>query len=121
MSAVIRDTGLAINWRITLLGLNLAAWLAAALGVAILFVHHEMTQPPIYPGFGDTVTMFNDTPVFYPAKADDAPVVNLKAIGNLPQGALAGERGSSRRGLGAPERISKDPRALQKALQPAAH
>ena len=83
MSAAVRDIGVAINWRITLLGLNLAAWLVGALVVAILLVHHEMSEPSPYPGFGYSIPMFNDFPVLYPAKIDSVPVVGLKAIAGL--------------------------------------
>jgi hypothetical protein len=116
MAAAARDLGVAINWRVTLLGLNLAAWLVGALIIAALFVRHEMTAPPLYPGFGYTLpVMFNDVPVFYPAKVEPPPVVGLQTIGALKpatppagQGALAQhqDRGLAQTALGGPRPLS---------------
>ena len=109
MAAAVRDLGVAINWRITLLGLNLAAWLVGALLLAALLVHHEMASPPLYPGFGYSLPMFNDVPVLYPARIDSQPV-GLKGIGAL-KAAPAAHPGSSALAqhpaqLGAPRRLS---------------
>jgi hypothetical protein len=118
MSAAARDLGVAINWRITLLGLNLAAWLAGALLIAALFVHHEMTEPRLYPGFGFSVPMlFNDVPVFYPAKVDNQPVVGLKGISALkpspaPSGqAVLGQQPHHEGALGQPRPLSAPDKA----------
>jgi hypothetical protein len=128
MNTAVRDVGVAINWRVTLLGLNLAAWLVAALIVAALFVHREMSEPPLYPGFGYSVPMFNDLPVIYPMKADNEPVVGLKGIGRLGespvgQAPFAAHDGKalSQRQLGTPKRLPspEDPRTFQQELQPA--
>ncbi len=87
MAAATRDLGVAINWRITLLGLNLAAWLVGALIITALFVRREMTSAPLYPGFGYTLpVMFNDVPALYPTKLEPQPVVGLKKIGALKPG-----------------------------------
>ena len=127
MSAAVRDVGVAINWRVTLLGLNLAAWLVGALLVAALFLHHEMAEPPLYPGFGYSIPMFNDLPTLYPTKVESEPVVGLKGIGRLPEGSAesqlnqvaAGQRKAlAQSELGTPRRL-QDPRALQDALKPA--
>jgi hypothetical protein len=132
MSTAVRDTGVAINWRVTLLGLNLAAWLVAALIVAVLFVHREMSQPPLYPGFGYSIPMFNDLPTLYPMKAENEPVVGLKGVGalgpvqhQLGPATFAPHNGKAlaTRQLGTPKRLPspEDPRAFQQALQPPAH
>ena len=131
MTAAVRDIGVAINWRITLLGLNLAAWLVGALAVAILLVRHEMSVPSPYPGFGYSIPMFTDFPVLYPAKIDPAPVVDLKGIGRLrPAPAehplnqvLLGQhqdRGLTSPPLGAPRPLSA-PEAPRPLKQSAAH
>src|ERR1700733_7727995 len=78
MTTAVRGVSAAINWRITLLGLNLAAWLAGPLVVPVLVVHHEMTAPPLYPGFGYNIPMFTDFPSTYPLMLENEPVVGLK-------------------------------------------
>jgi hypothetical protein len=112
MSTAVRDLGVAINWRVTLLGLNLAAWLVAALIVAALFVNREVSQPQLYPGFGYAIPMFNDLPVLYPIRAEGEPVVGLKKIDKIGPGA-AGRltpapyaQSQPQRQLGAPRRLS---------------
>jgi hypothetical protein len=118
MSVAVRDVGVAINWRITLLGLNLAAWLIAALVIAVLFAHREMPgEPMLYPGFGYSIPMFNDLPALYPSKAESEPVVGLQGITRLPPAPGKSQMGQvglnehkdgglSQRGLGKPRRLS---------------
>ena len=130
MNAAVRDIGVAINWRITLLGLNLAAWLVGALAVAVLLVRHEMSVPSPYPSFGYAIPMFNDFPVLYPAKLDPEPVVGLKGIGALqpspaehPNQVLVGQHpdhGLAQPALGAPRPLSA-PEAPRPLKQSAAH
>jgi len=125
MSAAVRDVGVAINWRVTLLGLNLAAWLVGALVIAALFVNHEIEHPPLYPGFGDTVQMFNDIPVFYPARVESQPPVGLQGIGQLrqtpPQRELNPaalnphqDRGLARSALGPPRPLGRPDAAAKR-------
>ena len=120
MAVAARDLGVAINWRVTLLGLNLAAWLVGALILAALFVRHEMTSPPLYPGFGYSLPMFNDVPVLYPARVDAQPVVGLKKISALPtavrpanQSVLPqhSDHGLAQTPLGPPRRLSPPDKA----------
>jgi hypothetical protein len=129
MGAAVRELEVAINWRVTLLGLNLAAWLVFALIVAALFVRRDLAGGPVLaPGFGYAIPMFEDLSAFSPAKADGQPAVGLRGIGGIPQDALhprppkaeAPGRGLSQRGLGSPRRLGtpEDPRALQEAYQP---
>ena len=86
MGAAVRDLELAINWRVTLLGLNVAAWLVAALAVAGLFMHRDITgEPSPTPGFGYSIPMFDDFRLIYSAKTESEPVVGLKRVGGLSQ------------------------------------
>jgi hypothetical protein len=133
MTAAARPIGVAINWRITLLGLNLAAWLVAALVVAAVFMHRDISgQPALYPGFGYSIPMFDDMSLLYPLKVDREPVVDLSRIGKLGRRPPARQASAvpalgprtdaglaqhSQRRLVSPE----DPGALQDALQPIGH
>jgi hypothetical protein len=133
MGAAVRDIGVAINWRVTLLGLNLAAWLVGALVVTALFVHRDLTgAPTLYPGFGYSIPMFEDFPTLGPLKTDSEPVVNLRRIGVIGQSAAVRQlnqvsldqgqdKGLSQRGLGRPRRLAtpEDPGALTISRPPA--
>ncbi len=132
MNTAVRDVGVAINWRVTLLGLNLAAWLVAALLVAALFVHREMAQPPLYPGFGYSIPMFNDLPTLYPTKVENEPVVGLQGIGRLRVGSAENQLNQVGLGqhkpltpgqLGTPQRLSSPDvtRAVRDSPRRVAH
>src|SRR5438874_104660 len=132
MGAAVRDIGVAINWRVTLLGLNLAAWLVGALVVTALFVHRDLSgAPTLYPGFGYSIPMFDDFPALDPLKAESEPVVNLRRIGAIGQSAAvrhlnqvslgqSQDRGLSQHGLGRPRRLATpdDAGAAQAARRP---
>jgi len=116
MGAAVRELEVAINWRVTLLGLNLAAWLLLALIVAGLFVRRDLSgATALSPGLGYSIPMFEDLPAFYPVKAEGEPAVGLRGIGALRQSAIEEQRkiglgqrqtrGLSQRGLGQPRRL----------------
>ena len=127
MGAAVRQLEVAINWRVTLLGLNLAAWLVAALVVVGLFVHRD-TEQNLYPGFGYSIPMFDDFTLFYPVKAESESVVDLHGIGQLRQAPVKGQlnhvglgqaHGLGQHSIGRPARpdASEDPRPLRESSQ----
>ena len=135
MEAAVRDIGVAINWRVTLLGLNLAAWLVGALVVTALFVHRDLSgAPTLYPGFGYSIPMFDDFPALGPLKAESEPVVDLRRIGGIGQSATVRQlnqvslgqhqdRGLAQQGLGRPRRLGapEEPGGLQATRPPVTH
>lgn len=118
MGAAVRDLEVAINWRVTLLGLNLAAWLVLALIVAALFVRRDLAgTTTLAPGFG-SIPMFDDVPAFYPARTNSEPAVGLGGIARLEPTGLEDKRKASLgqrkdgglsqpQGLGAPRRLAE--------------
>jgi hypothetical protein len=88
MATAVRNLESNINWRVTALGLNLAAWLVAALAVTAIFMHRDLAGgESLPPAFGAAIPMFEDFTVLRAAKPDVAPV-DLRRIERLRQWSL---------------------------------